>query len=134
VPDYAVIPIDTTVLPVAAGDTIRTTINAFTPTSGQIQVENLTRYKSFQYTFQNMNNPGSALCMHAAEWIVEDLTVGSGLAPFADYTNVTFTDTYTNQGDSSKAILFTMNQNGDDFSTCQHNGASSIKCKWLTSV
>jgi hypothetical protein len=130
-PEYYAVAIPSSSLPVSSGDTIRTSINAFTPTSGQIQVENLTRNKNFQYTFTGQTQ--YPLCLLTAEWIVEDINVNGTEAPFADYGSVTFTDTYTNQGNLSDAIFIDLIQNGDELSTCKKDSASSLTCRWITS-
>jgi hypothetical protein len=89
-------PIDS--LTINPGDTVRMSVWAFTTTTGQILVENLSSNTKFEQQVSVPAGEGYDLCMQSAEWIVEDVGFGSGLAPFPNYGQVTFTDVYTNFG------------------------------------
>jgi hypothetical protein len=89
---------------VDAGDTVRMSIWAYTPTTGAALLENLT--KGTHYQINITGGDDVPLCFKTAEWIVEDVGYGDGYAPFPNYTTVTFTDTYTNLGAPSSPEYF----------------------------
>jgi hypothetical protein len=84
-PDYAHI---FTGITISAGDLISLTVIASSTTSGEAWIVNLTNGDSVKQLLTS-NAP---LCGQNAEWIVEDYTVSTGLAPFANFGTVAFTD------------------------------------------
>jgi hypothetical protein len=80
-------------LTVTAGDEITVIIKTLGNgnSSGTIVIENITTGQS---SVQTLDAPSSSADLEGlnAEWIVEDLTVGSGLSPFANFNSVTFTN------------------------------------------
>lgn len=114
--------------PVAPGDTIRMSVWAFTPSSGQIQIENLTKNKNYQLQFSGETD---LLCFESAEWIVEDFSIGSDLAPFANFTTITFTDTYSNKGGLQSADTWDISNNAGTLTKCLIHGIDSVTCKFV---
>jgi hypothetical protein len=110
-------------LAINPGDTVRMSVWMFTPTSGQVQVENLSNNQHYQ---QTISVPSQyALCGETAEWIVETPTYGAlgepgSIAPLPYYSPVTFTDTYTNQGapTAKNTQIFYLNNGTDTLSEC----------------
>lgn len=64
------------------------TVTAYSTTSGNAMVENLTRGQ----TVSQHVTSAYALCEQNAEWIVEDFQLDNSLVPFANFTPVTFTN------------------------------------------
>lgn len=64
------------------GDTITASVTADSTTSGTATVTNESNGDSVSYTFTGQS---STLCETNAEWIMEDLTGGGGLLPFANF-------------------------------------------------
>ena len=86
---------------VSAGDVILLNVTATSGKSGIATVNNLTKGQ----TASQILTSDAPLCGQNAEWIVEDAMEVNGLAPFADFGTVTFTNavatgagTYTPSG------------------------------------
>ncbi|KAG9316264.1 peptidase A4 family-domain-containing protein [Chiua virens] len=73
-PDYAY---DFSAIDISAGDVIKTTVTAYSTTSGVATIENLT---NGQTVTQDITSD-YALCEENAEWIVEDFEEGDSLSP-----------------------------------------------------
>lgn len=73
---------------VSAGDEISLSVTATSPNSGIATVNNLTK----RQTASQKLTSDAPLCGQNAEWIVEDAMEVNGLAPFADFGTVTFTN------------------------------------------
>ncbi|KAG9316240.1 peptidase A4 family-domain-containing protein [Chiua virens] len=119
-PDYAY---DFSGIDISAGDVIKTTVTAYSTTSGVATIENLT---NGQTVTQDITSD-YALCEENAEWIVEDFEEGNSLVPFADFGTVTFTDatatgpsgeTYTPSG----ATLMDIEQDGEVLTSVSTSG------------
>jgi hypothetical protein len=75
-------------------------VNATTPTSGSVTIENLTIGKTVTKSLTST----SALGGENAEWIVEDFEEGNSLIAFANFGNVTFTDCVAATAESSEGV------------------------------
>jgi hypothetical protein len=71
-----------------SGDEIRLTVVATSTTTGKVLIENLTN----KQTVEDEASSNYPLCQENAEWIVEDVSLGSTLASFNDFGTVIFTD------------------------------------------
>ncbi|KAH9847718.1 aspergillopepsin [Lenzites betulinus] len=71
----------------SAGNSVTLSVTATSKTSGTATIVNHSTGQTVSHTFSGQ----PALCQENAEWIVEDLSVGGGLAPFANFGTVTFT-------------------------------------------
>lgn len=115
---------DFTGITISAGDDIKLSVTAITPTSGIAVIDNLT---NGQTASQNLTS-SVPLCGQNAEWIVEDYWEGNGLVPFADFGTVTFTNavatagaqTYTQSG----ATIFDIEQNNQILTSTSISGSS----------
>lgn len=116
--------------PVNAGDTIRMSVYAYNTTAGMTMIENLTQNQVYQQTFSGETN---VLCLESAEWIVEDWSESSEvLIPFANFTTVTFTDCYTNEGGVGSAVIGDIvGSDGNVLTSCEDNGVDSVTCTYL---
>ena len=85
---YPADPDDFAGIDIFAGDVIRVTVAAFSSTSGNVMMENLTRSQTVSQNLQST----AALCRREAEWIVGDPIVNGFLVPLANFGMVTFTD------------------------------------------
>ncbi|KAM6491226.1 Peptidase A4 family domain containing protein [Amanita muscaria] len=73
---------------IRAGDIIRLTVIASSPTSGRTIIDNLTTGQSES---QSLSHPSHPLCLQNAEWIVEDFNLVDGsVTPFCNFGTVTF--------------------------------------------
>ena len=68
---------------------------------------------------------GGSLCGHQAEWILEDLTVGSGLAAFASFSNNAFTNTQAVTANGQ-----TVDASGGDPINLAQNGVTMCSGSW----
>jgi hypothetical protein len=115
-------------LAVTAGDEIRVSIYAYTPTSGMVMIENLTQNVQASQTFNSMI---AELCFESAEWVVEDFTVGDSLAPFPNYGSATFTDCYSNKGGLEDAYIAEIYQD-TLLSECSiDTSVNSVTCNYV---
>jgi hypothetical protein len=101
---------------ISAGDTVRMSVTAYTSTTGNILLENLS--KKTHYTLNVTGGSDVPLCFKSAEWIVEDIGWGSGYAPFPNFTGIAFTNISTNLGIPSSPELWYMAQNNQVLSQC----------------
>ena len=108
---------------ISAGDVIKLTVTASSEKSGTAKIENLTNGQTVSEDLTS----NAALCLQDAEWIVEDLTEVSGLAPLANFGTVTFTNaeasgtgTYTPSG----AAISDIEQNGQVLTSTSIDGSS----------
>ncbi|KAJ5469191.1 Concanavalin A-like lectin/glucanases superfamily [Penicillium sp. IBT 31633x] len=92
-PDYAH---DFPNVQISAGNQVKMTVNATTKSSGTATVENLSTGVSVIHTFSH--GLEGNLCEFNAEWIVEDFSVNNGLAPFADFDTVVFSNAVASAG------------------------------------
>lgn len=92
-PDYAH---DFPKIQISAGNVVKMTVDATTKSSGTATVENLSTGVSETHTF--FQGLGGDLCEFNAEWIVEDFSVNSGLAPFANFGTVVFSNAVASDG------------------------------------
>ncbi|QKX54248.1 uncharacterized protein TRUGW13939_01333 [Talaromyces rugulosus] len=72
----------TTGITINTGDTITASVTADSTTSGTATVTNESSGESVSFDFTDQP---STLCQTNAEWIMEDLTGGGGLLPFANF-------------------------------------------------
>lgn len=77
-----------TPIEISAGNQIKLTVLAWSPTAGTATIENLS---NGQVVSKSLNST-YPLCGQNAEWIVEDYQTGTSLVPFADFGTVTFTN------------------------------------------
>lgn len=92
-PDYAH---DFSNIQISAGNVIKVTVNATSQSSGTATVENLSTGVSVTHAFPT--GLGGDLCEFNAEWIVEDFSVNTGLAPFANFGTVVFSNAVASDG------------------------------------
>ncbi|KAJ5783271.1 Concanavalin A-like lectin/glucanases superfamily [Penicillium paradoxum] len=92
-PDYSH---DFNDIQISAGNVIKVTVDATSISSGNATVENLSTGVSVTHTFPN--GIGGDLCEFNAEWIVEDFSVNTGLAPFANFGTVVFSNAVASNG------------------------------------
>jgi len=93
-------------------------------------VENLSTNQVSQYNYNNIPNP---LCFTTAEWIVEDYTYGfptGTLAPFPNFTTVTFTDSYSNFGSINGAEIVDIYQD-QVLTNCYDDNVSKVTCTYV---
>jgi hypothetical protein len=102
---------------VRPGDTIMLTVTAETANSGTAVIQNL----STGAAVGKLLDSTSSLCQMNAEWIVEDLSGGDSLVPFADFGSVTFSDASATHGshsvDPSGATLLNIMQHNTILTT-----------------
>ena len=106
---------------VSPGDTVHVMVCSLSsPSQGIAIVNNISSNKGTS-TNVSAPTPASALVGKNAEWIVEDDTLGSSLAPFSDYGAEFFYDCLAGAGQDeeniSNATLVNMVQNGVTVST-----------------
>jgi hypothetical protein len=92
-PDYAHDFID---IQISAGNVVRVTVDATSQSSGSALIENLSTGASVNHEFPD--SLGGSLCEFNAEWIVEDFSVNSALAPFANFGTVIFSNAVASVG------------------------------------
>ncbi|KAG9316723.1 peptidase A4 family-domain-containing protein [Chiua virens] len=119
------------VSPSVPGDEIKTTVTAYSTTSGVAIIENVTTGKTVT---QDLTS-SYALCEENAEWIVEDFEENGALVPFADFGTVTFSSatasgssgsTYTPTG----ATLIDIEQNNKVLTSVSTSG-STLTVKYV---
>jgi hypothetical protein len=108
---------------ISAGDVIRLTAIAFSATSGEAVIENLTNGESVEQLLTS----DTPLCGQTAEWIVEDFELGSDIQ-FANFGTVTFTDTVAGgpggSYDASQGDLYDIEQNNVVLTSTTASGSS----------
>lgn len=95
-PDYSH---DFTDIRISTGDVVKITVDATSISSGSAIIEN--KSTGISVTHQFPYAIGADLCEFNAEWIVEDFSVNSGLAPFCNFGTVVFTNPLASAGGSS---------------------------------
>jgi hypothetical protein len=104
-PDYAH---DFSNIQILPGNVVRVTVDATSQSSSSAVIEYLSTGASLTHQFPNGFDAN--LCKYNAEWIVEDFSVNSGLAPFANFGTVVFSNAVAsvsgkNLGPSSATIM-----------------------------
>ena len=109
---------------ISAGDLIRLTVIALSRTFGKARIDNLTNGEKSE-RFLSSDIP---LCGQNAEWIVEDYTVGTAYAPFANFSTVTFENAMAGGSggifNGSDGTLFNIAQNGSVLTSTSASGWS----------
>jgi hypothetical protein len=107
------------------GDSITATVVASGTSGGTATVTNNNNGQSVSYTFSGQS---AQLCETNAEWIVEDLSSGGGLVPFADFGTITFTGAQAEQNgntvDTSGAGLIDIEQNNQVLTSSSTSGST----------
>lgn len=119
-------------LGVSAGDTVRMTVNAWTSTSGNATLENLTTGQMVHRDFYNQ----AALCGEDAEWVLEDFgDYNGGHVPLVNFGEVDILDTWAwgNNGWSNTdgANIVNLEIDGRQRSSCGSN-ANGVRCDYLS--
>jgi hypothetical protein len=95
-PDYAH---DFSNIQISAGNVVNVSVEATSVNSGTVVIENLSTGTSVNHTFPP--NFSGKLCEFNAEWIVEDFSINGGLAPFANFGSVIFSNAVASTGANS---------------------------------
>lgn len=110
---------------ISAGDTIRVTVDAFSTSTGNATIENISNGQTVSHSFSGVQGD---LCEYNAEWIVEDFESGGGMVPFADFGTVTFTNAQASDGGStvgpSGASVMDIQQNSTVLTSSSVSGNS----------
>ncbi|KIK57916.1 hypothetical protein GYMLUDRAFT_228484 [Collybiopsis luxurians FD-317 M1] len=119
---------DFTGFPMAAGDSITVTIEATSPTSGTVTLDNNTQQKSVSKTLQSPSSTAALQGLNA-EWIVEDFEENGEMVPLTSWGTVTFTGASagTNAGSSvgpSTGNIINMEQNGKVLTDVRTSGST----------
>ena len=106
---------------VSAGDTVHVTVCSLSSPSTGVAIVNNISANTGTSTNVSAPTPASALAGQNAEWILEDDSIGSSLAPFSDYGAEFFYDCLAGAGQSelniSNATLVNIVQGGSTVST-----------------
>ncbi|KAI1819356.1 peptidase A4 family-domain-containing protein [Xylaria intraflava] len=128
-PDF---PYDFTGISISAGDEIRMSVTASSPSAGVATLENLSTGVNVSHSFANQTHE---LCQTDAEWIVEDFALGPYLAPFAQFGSVTFTGASATQNgeavDVSDATILNIKQNNQTLTSCSVTNNTTVDCDRL---
>ncbi|KAM6490290.1 Peptidase A4 family domain containing protein [Amanita muscaria] len=117
---------------IRAGDIIRLTVIASSPTSGKTIIDNLTTGQSES---QSLSHPSYPLCLQNAEWIVEDFNLINGsVAPFCNFGTVTFSSAsaYLHNGKTispSGAVQVNIKQQGKVLTSV--SGSDTVTVKYV---
>lgn len=88
---------------ISPGNVIKMRVDATSKSSGSATIENISTNTSVIHDFST--GFGGNLCEFNAEWIFEDFSINTGLAPFADFGTVTFTNAVASSGWSTYGPL-----------------------------
>lgn len=110
----------------SAGDKVKMTVHADSPTSGNSTLENLTTGQSVSIQHSNMQQQ---LCLQDADWVLEDFEQKE----LADFGSFTFTDTVANgeNGPSNPegATIVEVEADGQEKTRCRSD-ANSVTCEY----
>lgn len=81
---------------ISTGDVVKMTVEANSTNSGTAIIQNLSTGISINHQFPV--TLGARLCETNAEWIVEDFSINTGLAPFANFGTVSFLNAVASAG------------------------------------
>ncbi|OAQ63643.1 acid protease B [Pochonia chlamydosporia 170] len=117
---------------VSAGDEVRMTVNAWTTTSGNSTLENLTTGQTVVQTFSNQ----AALCNTDAEFVLEDFGDGNGgHVPLVNFGEIDIynTSAYGRNGwvNAQGANIVNLEIDGRVRSSCGSN-ANGVRCDYLS--
>jgi len=115
-----------TALAVGTGDSITTSVNMTSATSGTVTIRNNSRGTSIVGTVSG----GTRVTGTSAEWILEDFEEGSSLVPFAAFPTSTFTGTAIRAGGAvtpSGATLIDIVQNSELCSATLSGSTVSVR-------
>jgi hypothetical protein len=123
---------------VNAGDTISIlcAIDPSTYSTANCAIEN---HNTGAFVSETLVAPSSSTLDQGqtAAWIVEDFSTGTGLVPFGDFTNVTFTGCFAYAGNqqlnptASTSQVLTMSQNNTLLTTVSFPATNNVAVTWF---